>query len=118
VTFLRHLCHRLNVPRGRMTCHDCWRHFGTGLLGGGMDFLVSTTIWNFVMGGLDTTPTQVRLGLYEQRWRPRAEGVGGVVCLSCFDKRARALNIEYRDHLVLFGHDSWMGGFYEGGVPL
>jgi hypothetical protein len=97
VTFLRHLCHRLNVPRGRMTCHDCW---------------------NFVMGGLDKTPTQVRLGLYEQRWRPRAEGVGGVVCLSCFDKRARALNIEYRDHLVLFGHDSWMGGFYEGGVPL
>jgi hypothetical protein len=40
------------------------------------------------------------------------------VCLACFDKRARALGIEYRQHLLVFGVRCWMGGSYEDGVPL
>lgn len=115
---LRQVLYRLNIPRGRMTCKDCWRNFGNGPTGGAMDFLVSTTIWNFVMGGLDTTATRIRATAWDPQFKPRAEGVGGVVCLECFDRRARALGVVYRDHLVLFGHDCWMGGSYERGCPL
>lgn len=76
------------------TCKDCWR-------ADGLDFLVSNRIWNLVMAGVP----------YE------GEGVGGVVCLSCFDARARAAGVPYHDHLVVLGAQAWQAGSYEGGVP-
>jgi hypothetical protein len=115
---LRRLLCRLLPGARPMACKDCWRHMGYGWRGGALDFLVSTAIWNYVIGGQTQTVYTIRPGLFEDVLRPRVEGVGGVVCLACFDRRARALNVEYRDHLIVFGSDCWMGGTYEGGMPL
>jgi hypothetical protein len=96
-----------------MTCGDCERGFDEV-----MDFLVADVIWNYVMAGQDQTTLTIRKGLFDERLMARSEGVGGIVCLACFDKRARALGIEYRQHLLVFGVRCWMGGSYEDGVPL
>lgn len=95
-----------------MYCKDCGRPFTEVI-----DFLVADVIWNYVMAGQTSTVITIRAGLHDERLMPRSEGVGGVVCLACFDKRAREKNIEYRDHLVVLGTECWMGGSYEGGVP-
>lgn len=87
-----------------MTCQDCERPFSEVI-----DFLVATPIWNYVMGGERTTTYTIREGLFDKEQYPRVEGVGGVVCLACFDRRAKALRIFYRDCLVVFGIDCWMG---------
>lgn len=79
----------------RQTCKDCWRSAN------GLDFLVSNRCWNAVMIGVDSD----------------GEGAPGVLCLECFDARARAAGVEYRDHLVVFGRGAWMAGTYEGGMP-
>lgn len=96
-----------------MTCGDCKRGFDEV-----MDFLVATPVWNYVMAGEQTTMYTIREGLFDKRKQPRCEGVGGVVCLACFDKRARALGMEYREHVLVFGVDCWMGGHYNDGLPL
>jgi hypothetical protein len=95
-----------------MICTDCRRPFSEVI-----DFLVADAIWNYVMAGQKSTTLVIREGTYDKRLAPRSEGVGGVVCLACFDKRARQMNIEYRQHLVVFGIDCWMGGTYEDGIP-
>ena len=91
-----------------MTCQDCERPFTEV-----MDFLVATPIWNYVMAGQGETTYTVREGLFPGtvagELAPRVEGVGGVVCLACFDKRARELGINYRESLVVFGVGCWMG---------
>lgn len=117
MTLLRRLAYRLDRGFRRMTCKDCWRHFEDGWRGGALDFLVATAIWNFVMADQHVTSYIVKLD-YSGVPRPQSEGVGGVVCLACFDRRARAMGVEYRDHLVVFGTDCWMGGRYAGGIPL
>lgn len=75
-------------------CEDCGRKEY-------MDFLVSNRTWNLVIAGVCSD----------------REGVGGVVCLECFDHRARVAGVEYRDEVVVFGTDCWMAGGYEGGLP-
>jgi hypothetical protein len=87
-----------------MTCRDCKRPFSEV-----MDFLVATPIWNYVMAGEEQTTYTIRTGLFDKELYPRVEGAGGVVCLACFDKRARALGVNYRESLVVFGVDCWMG---------
>jgi hypothetical protein len=110
----RHECGAL-----RMACDECYRHFGAGWRGGAMDFLVATAIWNFVMtGGRQGQTTYTVRSDWNGVFRPMNEGVGGVVCLECFDKRAMALRVEYRDHVVVFGAGCWMGGTYAVGIPL
>lgn len=96
-----------------MMCDDCHRPFSEVI-----DFLVADVIWNYVMAGQESTTLTIRKGLFDERLAPRSEGVGGVVCLACFDKRARALNIEYRQHLVVLGIECWMGGSFEDGMPV
>lgn len=98
---------------GLGACSDCGRRDDETI-----DFLVSTAIWNYVMAGQKTTTYTVRPGLFDQRLYPRVEGVGGVVCLECFDKRARAAGISYRRSLVVFGLDCWMGADDEPQMPL
>lgn len=96
-----------------MICDDCRRPFTEVI-----DFLVADVIWNYVMGRQESTTLTIRKGLFDERLQPRSEGVGGVVCLACFDQRAQSLNIEYREHLVVLGRESWMGGSYEDGMPI
>lgn len=73
---------------------------------GGVDFLVATPIWNLVLTGkMEPEPERGR------------EGVGGVLCLSCFDSRACAAGVAYHDRLVVFGRHSWQAHLYEGGIP-
>lgn len=96
----------------RMSCQDCGETFDKV-----MDFLVTDAIWNYVMAGQSETTLTIRPGLFDVRLMPRSEGVGGVVCLSCFDVRAQRAGVEYRNHLVVFGHDCWMGGNYNEGIP-
>ena len=96
-----------------MTCGDCKRGFDEV-----MDFLVADPIWNYVMRGQEQTTYTIRPGLFDKRLMARSEGVGGVVCLACFDWRARALGIEYREHVLVFGVECWMGGLYNDGMPL
>jgi hypothetical protein len=121
VRFLREIRARYLRERGRggQTCQDCWRHFGDGRFGGAIDFIVSTALWNFVMSGGERQQTiyTVRPDAMG-RMRPMSEGKGGVVCLACFDRRARALDVEYRDHVVAFGSGCWMGGTFDEGIPL
>jgi hypothetical protein len=92
------------VNRNEGTCGDCGR-----LDSEGIDFLVATPIWNYVMAGQAETTYTIREGLFDKTHYPRVEGVGGVVCLACFDKRARDLGIPYRESLVVFGVGCWMG---------
>lgn len=100
-----------------MTCKDCGAQ-GDDLY----DFLVATPIWNYVMSGQEETTLTVRDGLFPEthagRLMPRSEGVGGVVCLLCFDRRAREMGIEYRQSLIALGGSCWMGGHFEDGLPL
>lgn len=96
-----------------MTCQDCSRGFDEVI-----DFLVPDPIWNYVMGGVTETTYTIRPGLFDKRLMPRSEGGGGVVCLACFDKRARELGVSYRDSVIVFGVECWMGGNYNGGVPV
>lgn len=76
------------------------------------DFLVPTAIWNYVYAGVEQTKYTIRRGLFSDQRAPRCEGEGGVLCLLCFDRRAKALGMEYRQRLVAFGFDCWMGGTY------
>jgi hypothetical protein len=91
-----------------VSCQDC-KHPFTEV----MDFLVATPIWNYVMAEQRETTYTIREGLFPDtvagELYPRVEGVGGVVCLACFDKRARDLGINYRESLLVFGVDCWMG---------
>lgn len=87
-----------------MTCQDCKRSFDEVI-----DFLVSTAIWNYVMGRQETTEYTLRRGTHDPALAPRCEGVGGVVCLACFDKRARALNVPYAEYVTVLGIGCWMG---------
>jgi hypothetical protein len=96
-----------------MTCGDCKRGFDEV-----MDFLVSTAIWNYVMADQAETTYTVRPGLFDERMTPRVEGVPGVVCLACFDKRAREKRVEYYEDLIVFGVGCWMGGHYDRQVPV
>lgn len=80
-------------------CRNCGRVDG-------IDFLVATPIWNLVLTG-EEWPEPER----------DKEGVGGVLCLACFDALACAAGVEYRDRLVVFGRFAWMAGHYEGGIP-
>lgn len=82
-----------------MTCQDCNR-------ADGIDFLVATPLWNRALTGEDWP-----------NGPDDKEGVGGVLCLACFDKRAAAMQIPYRDRLVVFGIHAWQAGDYGGGVP-
>lgn len=98
-----------------MTCQDCERGFDEV-----MDFLVADPIWNYVIsnGECEQTIQTIRVGLFDERLMARSEGLGGVLCLACFDKRARALRVEYREHVLVFGINCWMGGHYNDGLPL
>lgn len=96
-----------------MTCQDCEKPFTEVI-----DFLVATSIWNYVIAGERETTYTIRRGLFSTDERPRVEGLGGVVCLACFDKRARALGISYRESLVVFGIDCWMGKEPPQAMPL
>lgn len=87
-----------------MSCDDCKRPFSEVI-----DFIVATPIWNYVMAGITETTYTIREGLVDKTIYPRVEGYGGVVCLACFDKRARVLSIPYWDSLVVYGIDCWMG---------
>lgn len=94
-----------------MTCQDCERPFSEVI-----DFLVATPIWNYVISGGTARETMytIREGLFPEAGAagelyPRVEGLGGVLCLACFDKRARELGINYRESLVVFGIECWMG---------
>jgi len=95
-----------------MTCQDCLRPFSEVI-----DFLVADAIWNFVMAGQAVTTITIRPGLFDKRLQPRSEGVGGVVCLHCFDIRAKAKNVDYSAHLVVTGIGSWMRE-PQNGMPL
>lgn len=89
-------------PIGR--CQDCQRPDTECI-----DFLVATPIWNYVMGAQKETTYTIREGLFDKTAYPRVEGYGGVVCLACFDIRARDLGIPYRESLIVFGVGCWMG---------
>lgn len=47
-----------------------------------------TPLWNFVVAGIDKTVITVRSGAAVNDLAPRAEGVGGVLCLMCFARAA------------------------------
>lgn len=79
-----------------MVCQDCDRDFDGD---GAIDFLVNTSIWNYVMAGQAQTTYTIRPGVHDRTLAPRTEGVGGTVCLACFDRRARALGVPYLDRL-------------------
>lgn len=95
------------------TCRDCEHPFSEVI-----DFLVATPIWNYVMARETTTTYTIRPGLFDQTAYPRVEGAPGVVCLACFDKRARELGIPYRESLTVFGIDCWMGYDLPEQMPL
>jgi hypothetical protein len=46
-------------------------------------------IWNYVVAGQDQTVYTVREGAAGGPVMERAEGVAGILCLSCFDRAAR-----------------------------
>lgn len=105
-------------PYDGMTCDDCGRGFDEVI-----DFLVATPIWNYVMAGERETTYTIRPGLFPDAGAagevyPRVEGAGGVVCLVCFDKRARECGINYRESLIVFGIDCWMGYDRDVRMPL
>lgn len=57
---------------------------------------VSTPLWNFVVAGIDQTVLTVRPGAATKDLAPRSEGVGGILCLSCFDRAAEDRGMGYR----------------------
>lgn len=55
-----------------------------------------TAIWNYVVTGQDQTTYTVREGAAGGPVMERAEGVGGVLCLTCFDRFAREVGVALR----------------------
>jgi hypothetical protein len=86
-----------------MKCNNCGAE-GDALF----DFYVPEPVWNYVMAGQVETTLAIREGLFDRALKPRAEGVGGVVCLPCFDGLARDRRIDYRDGLIVMGGGSWL----------
>ena len=57
---------------------------------------VPTPLWNFVVAGIDQTVLTVREGASGvSDLAPRSEGVGGILCLSCFDRAAADTGVTY-----------------------
>src|SRR5207302_7664570 len=78
-------------PRRPQTFKDCWRSDG-------FDFHVPESIWRQVIAGAS--------------WRvPGIERVTNpVLCLSCFDRRAERVGINYSGSIVVMGRRSWLAG--------
>jgi hypothetical protein len=55
----------------------------------GLVWRAPSGIWNYVITGQDQTVYTVREGAAGGAVMERAEGVGGVLCLGCFDRMAR-----------------------------
>lgn len=56
---------------------------------------VPTPLWNFVVAGIDQTILTVRPGAAANDLAPRSEGVGGILCLTCFDRAAKDRGVTY-----------------------
>lgn len=85
------------TPQPPQTCKDCWRSDG-------IDFHVADETWVKVTAGC--------------LWR--VPGLGAVaspvLCLPCFDRRARSAGVPYTDTLVVLGVESWLCGHDEQGL--
>lgn len=56
---------------------------------------VPTPLWNFVVASIDQTVLTVRPGAATKDLAPYSEGVGGILCISCFDRAAKDLGVTY-----------------------
>lgn len=56
----------------------------------------SSGVWNYVVTGQEQTTYTVRAGAAGGPVEERAEGVGGVLCLNCFDRFARECGVHLR----------------------
>ena len=77
-------------------CRDCGASMADRL-----DFHVGTSSWNATMD--PTGSIRGEIGDPVQR-----EGVPGVVCLVCFDRRAERASVDYSGDLAIMGHGCWL----------
>lgn len=56
---------------------------------------VPTPLWNFVVAGFDKTILTMRRGAADPQLAPRSEGVGGILCLACFNRAAEDRGLTY-----------------------
>lgn len=62
----------------------------------GLVWRTSSGVWNYVVAGQQQTAYTVRKGAAGGPFMERAEGVGGVLCLRCFDRFARERDVHLR----------------------
>lgn len=75
------ICGRPRHPHGTIT-RGCGRPVE-------LVWRASSGMWNYVVTGREQTVYTVREGAAGGPVEERAEGVGGVLCLACFDREAR-----------------------------
>ena len=56
-------------------------------------WFASEGLWNYVVAGQTHTTYEMRRGVFDGRLAERSEGVGGIRCIPCFDREARAAGI-------------------------
>jgi hypothetical protein len=66
-----------------------------------LDFHVGTSSWNAAMDPEGSIREEI--GDLMKR-----EGVPGIVCLACFDRRAESARVDYSGDLAIMGHGCWM----------
>jgi len=81
-------CGRPNHPHGTIT-RGCGRPVG-------VVWRAPTGMWNYVVTGRKHTIYTLRGAPMAAPWKERAEGVGGVLCLACFDREARERGVILR----------------------
>jgi hypothetical protein len=101
---VRRLRYDLSRPPRQQTCKDCWR-------GDGLDFHVPTDVWNAVVVPQYETflgPSGIAMTRPTDLEPYRQEGWPGVLCLECFDRRAKARGVDYSGVLAIMGHHAWL----------
>lgn len=83
------ICGECTAGPGQITIH----HYGCGRPIGPL-WRVPTPLWNFVVADQQQTIMTVREGAAHYL-APYSEGVGGILCLSCFTRAAEAKGIPY-----------------------
>ena len=81
-------CGRPNHLHDTIT-RGCGRHVG-------LVWHASAGVWNYVVAGEERTTYTVRRPHPYAPVAERAEGVGGVLCLTCFDRFARERGVYLR----------------------
>lgn len=61
----------------------------------GLLWRVPTPLWNFVVADIGQTVLTMRPGAVIHDLAPRSEGVGGILCLSCFNRAANDKGVTY-----------------------